>query len=250
MAQPIMSEGASGASGASDQSHADPVTARDLLDRVDKHARNWHSLIDSVLETHGHAARIHPEPLQPLPQWAVDRLEEKGQFRASFDEYIQLRDTLRESLDLSAGEGSNKRYEIWDPRPNRHFVRLEIRSESLVEAQERLATLKPKYPNAYIAQVDVRDKGGAVYGPELLHTLVGRIWHAGTFFPREGDEVFEIQDATGRTLSVEASFLRAHPIFERLSDEAKESVEASLQHTRRKIELCAEAAANSHEMQR
>jgi len=227
MATEIIPEGAAGAS---DFPHTDPVTTVELFKRLDEQARRWLSLIESTLETHRNAAHIYPEPREPLPQWAVDRLEDGGQLRASAEDYRLQRAMLREALDLASGEGSHTRYEIWDPRPNSRFVRLEIRSESLQEARERLDLLKERFPTAHIVQVDVRHTGGGASDPALLDTLVGKLWHAGTSYPSEGNEVFEIQDDTGRTVSVEAQVLRTHAIFERLSLEAQETVKHSVAH--------------------
>lgn len=229
------------AQGATGQSHSNPRTPRDLFDRTDKHVIHWLSLIESVLETHRFAAHIVPEPLEPLPQWAVDRLEDQGQLTASAEDYRLQRAMLREALRLASGEGSHTRYEIWDPRPNSRFVRLEIRSESLQEARERLELLKGRFPTAYIVQVGVRHTGGGASDPALLDTLVGKLWHAGTFYPSDGDEVFEIQDETGRTVSVESQVLRQHPIFERLSFEAQETVKLSARQSARNAILPGDA---------
>ena len=197
--------------------------ALDVLQRVGEIGIHWWSLIDSVLEAHKFHAHAHPEPLPPIPQWAVDRLMDQGRHRAAEEEFSQQRSLLKDWLHLAAGDGSQYRYEIWTTRGSR----IAFRFESLEDAAAELVKFKANYPDAFVARVHVMSGPG--FGrndsPELLDTLVGKtIHHIGTSMVGEEDE-FTVQDDTGRQVTVAASILRAHPIYERLDKRGRESLD-------------------------
>jgi hypothetical protein len=216
-----------------------PTTLQERFDLLDRVARYWEAAIESTLESHAFAAHTVP-PRDPLPQWAVDRLNALGRYEGGFPKsgeiYRQHRAEVREAIGLATGAGSKYRYEIWVPRGEGRVIRLERRCETLMEARERLAEVSAEFPTAYVAQVHVRDTANARGGVELLDTMIGAIWHAGTSFPQDGDEIFELQDSTGRTVSVPAPVLLEHPIYERLSDEAKAAVEYAIQRVFKKAQ--------------
>lgn len=209
---------------------SEPLTAFNCLERMDDLAMHWESLIQSVLESHNNAAHIYPDPIQPLPDWAVKRLKDEGQFKASGEKYRQSREMLKEALRLASGEGSSKRFEIWEKLPEPGYTRrLECGHETLRDARTGLANWKSEFPNAFIARVHVRDNGGHSDDPAMLDTLVGQMWHMGTAFPGGDEEdLITVQDRTGRNVTVPASVLAAHPVMERLSAKASASVHFSV----------------------
>lgn len=197
----------------------EPIDAFDVLERIGEIGVHWWSLIDSTLETHRHHDKVHPHPVDPLPQWAVDRLMDQGRHSASEREFFQSRDLLREWLHLAAGDGSQYRFEVWTSRG----CRLAFRHESLMDAAVVLDQLKPTHPEAFIARVHVLSCPG--YGrfddPALLDTLIGEVCHIGTFFGDE-EEQLTVQDETGRQVTVPASVLRKHSVCARLDKRGKE----------------------------
>ncbi len=60
--------------------------------------------------------------------------------------------------------------------------------------------------------------------PELLDTLIGSVYWAGVAFADGDGEEDEhtVQDSTGRTVTVSASVLCAHPAFERMTKDGQE----------------------------
>lgn len=204
----------------------DPIDAFDVLDRTGEIGVHWWSLIDSVLETHRHHDKVYPNPVEPLPQWAVDRLKDQGRHEASETEFRQKRDLLRDWLHLAAGNGSQYRFEVWTSRG----TRLAFRHESLQDAAAVLKQLKPDYPEAFIARVHVLScPGGRQDDPALLDTLIGTVCHIGTMMPG-GEEEYTVQDETGRQVTVLASVLRQHPVYVRLNKRGKESLDFYLEN--------------------
>ncbi len=199
----------------------EPIDAFDVLERIGEIGIHWWSLIDGVLETHQFHDKVYPHPVEPLPQWAVDRLKDQGRHSASEREFFQKRDLLREWLHLAAGDGSQYRFEVWTSR----CARLAFRHESLQEAAAALDQLKPKHPDAFIARVHVLSAPhGRQDDPALLDTMIGGIVHIGTFMLGEEEE-FTVQDETGRQVTVRASLLRDHAVYERLDKRGKESLD-------------------------
>ncbi|AOV02782.1 hypothetical protein [Delftia tsuruhatensis] len=201
----------------------DPVTAFDLLERIQEIAIHRESLIDSTLEAHICRANIHPEPLQPLPDWAVERLKDQGRAHALDEEFRNKMRLLKDWLHLAAGDGSQYRYEVWTGRGER----LSFRHESWAEAAAVLEKLKPMHPGACVCQVHVTAARPPVdCKPELLNTLLGAISHIGTWFGEGGSgDLIAVQDATGRQVMAPAETLRQHPVYERLEKHGKDYVE-------------------------
>lgn len=199
----------------------EPIDAFDVLERVGEIGVHWWSLIDSVLETHQLHDKVHPHPVEPLPQWAVDRLKDQGRHGASEREFSQKQGLLCEWLHLAAGDGSQYRFEVWTSRG----ARLAFRHESLVDATAVLDRLKPAHPEAFIARVHVLSgpASGRQDDPALLDTLIGTASHVATAMIGEEDN-FTVQDETGRQATVPASVLRQHPVYERLDKRGKESL--------------------------
>ena len=199
----------------------DPITAFDLLERVQSIANHWEGLIQSTLETHLCHANIHPKPLPPLPGWAVERLQDQGRALAVNEEFRYKVQLLEDWLHLSAGDGSQYRYEVWTSRGSR----LAFRHESWAEAAEVLDKLKPKHPDAFVCRLHVMSAHPpAECTPELLDTMLGAIRHIGTWFGESdtGGDLLAVQDATGRQAMVAAEILRQHPVYERLDKRGKE----------------------------
>lgn len=199
----------------------EPIDAFDFLERIGEIGIHWWSLIDGVLETHQFHEKVHPHPVEPLPKWAVERLKDQGRHSASEREFFQNRDLLREWLHLAVGDGSQYRFEVWTSRS----ARLAFRHESLQEAAAVLDQLKPQHPDAFIARVHVLSAPhGRQDDPALLDTMIGGIAHIGTFMLGEEEE-FTVQDETGRQVTVLASLLREHAVYERLDKRGKESLD-------------------------
>ncbi|WP_375576384.1 hypothetical protein [Paracidovorax oryzae] len=216
-----------------------PVDAFDVLDRIGEIGNHWWSVIDSLLEAHKFHDRCYPEPIEPLPQWAVDRLKDRRRHQASEHEYHHQRQLLRDWLHLAAGDGSQYRFEVWTSRGSR----LAFRHESLQDAAVVLEQLKPKHPDAFIARVHVRSgpPSGRQDDPALLDTLIGSVHHIGTFCMGD-EEKFTVQDETGRQVTVPASVLFKHPVCERLDKHGKESLAFYLESIKpRKERIRAEA---------
>lgn len=198
----------------------EPIDAHDVLERIGSIGVHWWSIIDSLLETHRHHKNIHPKPLEPLPQWAVERLEDQGRHESSEEEFTQQRRLLDEWHHLAVGDGSQYRFEVWNPSG----ARLAIRQDSWQEAAAILDQLKPQHPHAFIARVHVMSSHCWPTDPALLDTLIGKVQHIGTSFVGEEDQ-FTVQDDTGRQVTVLASVLRAHAVYERLEMRGKEALD-------------------------
>jgi hypothetical protein len=203
----------------------EPMEAIDFLERVESIGIHWWSTISSVLESHRHHDHIHPAPIEPLPQWAADRLNDHGQHESSEAEFTQQVKLLAEAVRLSAGDGSNYRYEVWTTRASR----LAIKHMSWEEAATVVDRLKGQFPDAFVARVHVKSSSSSTSDPALLDTLIGQIEHTGTTFRRAEEDLFAVRDETGREVTVKASVLRAHALYPRLSNEGKEAIEHYLQ---------------------
>lgn len=201
----------------------DPVTAFDLLERVQEIANHWESLIQSTLETHLCHSNIHPKPLPPLPEWAVERLQDQGRAQAVGEEFRNKVRLLEDWLHLAAGDGSQYRYEVWTSRGSR----LAFRHESWAEAAAALEKLKPQHPDACVCRLHVTAASPPVEcKPELLGTLLGAVSHIGTWFGEGGTgDLIAVQDATGRQVMVAAEILHQHPVYDRLDKRGKDYVE-------------------------
>lgn len=201
----------------------EPVTAFDLLERIQEIANHWECLILSTLETHLCHANLHPKPLPPLPDWAVERLKDQGRSQAVEQEFRTKMRLLEDWLHLAAGDGSQYRYEVWTSRGSR----LAFRHESWEEAAAVLEDLKPKHPDAHVSRLHVRSVAHPAWqSPELLDTLLGKVEHIGTKFGRCGEsDMLSVQDVTGRQVMVAAEILHQHSVYERLDKRGKDYVE-------------------------
>lgn len=200
------------------------IDALDVLERLRAIGSHWHSIIDSVLETHQYHDKIYPDPVEPLPKWAADRLKDQGRHRSSRDEFNDQEQLLKDWLHMAAGDGHGYRYEVWTSRGSR----LAFRHESWEEAAAVLDGLKAQHPTAFVAKIHVLNFGGIPEDPALLDTMIGMVSHIGTFMGgthEEDEEQYTVQDATGRQVSVPASVLRRHPVFERMDERGKQRLD-------------------------
>lgn len=78
--------------------------------------------------------------------------------------------------------------------------------------------------------------------PEMLATLIGGISHIGTFYG-DDEEEYTVQDETGRQVTVLATALREHPIYERLDKRGKESLDHYLKEDKPRKDAIRKAAA-------
>ncbi|ULR87211.1 hypothetical protein [Comamonas sp. B21-038] len=218
----------------------EPLDAEDLRTRAHEIGIHWWSIIDSILMTHRNHDRIYPEPLEPLPQWAVERLQDQGRHRSSEEEFSRTGRLLKEWLRLTSGEGSEHFFEIWTS----NGARLSVRHESWVKAADVLIELKKEHPTAFIARVHKLSgpPRGQILQPELLDTLIGAVDHIGTGFA-DDEEEYTVQDETGRQVSVLATTLRQHPIYERLNTRGKESLDHYLNEDKPRKDAIRKAAA-------
>lgn len=210
----------------------EPVDALDLLDRIKEIASHWECLILGVLETNSYCASVVPDPLPPLPDWAVGRLKDQGRMAAIEREFQDKVRTLEDWLHLASGHGSSHRFEVWTSRGSR----LAFRHESWQDAANVLDTLKPQFPDAFIAKIKVMDATPPTHcNAELLDTMVGRIQHIGTWFGEgEQAEMLAVRDETGRQVMTPAETLHQHPAYARLDKQGQEYVEHHMQRAARK----------------
>ncbi len=204
-----------------------PIDSFDILRRIENIGIHWWSIIDGVLETHQFHDRVYPDPVQPLLQWAVNRLKDQGRHSASETEFYQLRRLLKDWLHLAMGNGSQQRFEVWTNRGSR----LAFRHESWEDANAALERLKPRFPDAFVARVHVLSTPAHQSDPALLDTMIGEVSHIGTFMMSEEEE-YTVQDETGRQVTVAASVLRRHPVYERLNERGRESLDFYLERTK------------------
>lgn len=205
----------------------EPIDAHDVLERLREIGVHWWSIIDSVLELHDHCQHVHPDPLPPLPEWAVNRLRDQGRHSACEAEFFEKARLLNDWLHIADGSGSRYRFEIWTSKCSR----LAFRHESWQEAAEVLRQLKPTHPDAFIARIHIHTPlyHDLADNAALLDTFIGRVDHVGTSFGVSGGEDrFTVQDETGRQATVAASVLRQHPVYERLNKRGKESLDFSV----------------------
>lgn len=219
----------------------EPIDALDVLDRINDIGVHWWSIIDSILGAHKRALLGLEGAPERLPEWAADRLADMGRHDYNYDEHTDKVRLLKDWLHMAAGDGSQYRYEVWTSRG----ARLSFRHESWADAAKVLDELKPRHPEAFIARLHVMAAGHA-YGrglePEMLETLIGRISHVGTFYG-DDEEEYTVQDETGRQVSVLATTLRQHPIYERLDKRGKESLDHYLKEDKPRKDAIRKAAA-------
>lgn len=192
----------------------EPLTASDFAVRIEEIGVHWWSLIQGIFEMKG-TAQWNAEP---VPQWVLDTLSDQGRHRDTYEEHRVKAEGLRELLRAADGLPAKYIYEVWGDRN----TRLSLRHESIGDAMPELQRFKDsgKWPNAAIIKMHRMNTGAMASDPALLDTLVGQVWYAGVSLPLgEHDEhVFQIQDATGRTVSLPASKLRGHPVIERITN--------------------------------
>lgn len=216
------------------------IDAFDLLERIADIGYHWKSIIDSVLEAHHLHAHMQPTPIEPLPQWALERLSDQGRNRSSEIEHQHKLDLLEDWLHLAAGNGSQYRFEVWTSSG----TRLACRHQSLEEAAAILEQLKPLHPEAFIARVHVLSGGdrGLANDPALLETLIGKVSYIGTHVG-DGEEQYTVQDETGRQVTVAASVLAKHPVHARLEKRCKDSLAFYLNEYKARQEAIRTAAS-------
>lgn len=210
--------------------NAEVKTGHDFIQEANDIAVHWWSLIESVIECSKYA-----KDMEPLPEWAMKRLEDAGDFRPSYDRHYHALQRTHEVLRLAEGRGSSHRYEVWTKRGHR----LEIQHESMEQAQAACELAKQKYPDAFVARVRIKAPTYAGSDiPGLIDTLIGRVWWAGTAFGYdEKEDTYHLQDETGRTVSISASALRANKnIYSRLSPECRNRLEACFELDQQKQE--------------
>ncbi len=142
---------------------------------------------------------------------------------------------LKEALRLASGVGAAQRYEVWESAQGR---RLSIQHESIAEADAELGLMKERFPKAFIARVDVRMKWSLATDPALLDTMIGRLSRCSTTFRCSGEDNeedrIEIQDQTGRTVTLPASVVMAHPTFARISEKGRQAIAHSVERSARR----------------
>ena len=184
------------------------------LQRVSEFAGCWWSIFEMLREIDSHGVDGKGE----LPEWARARIGDWKQQHEAYDQMRRFMDDAKRSLALAEGQ-QNATFEIWTKRGHR----LDGRHEYWADADEALKKLAGRHADAYVCRVHRR---APVYGlctPELLDTLIGPIYWAGVAYGTgEGEEdEHTIQDATGRTVTVTTSTLVAHPVFHRMTKDAR-----------------------------
>lgn len=202
----------------------EPIDAFDFLDRIGEIGVHWWSLIDHVLELQ--SSKTGKE--QPVPEWALNILNDQGRHSSSNEDFRVQRDNLREILRLEQGK-STYCFEVWGDRT----TRLSLRHDSVADAMpERDYWRANGHPAAFIMKLHRRDNTSTAEGVAMLDTLVGAVRFAGVTLAQGDDDehVFQMMDETGRTVSLTASQLRGHPVIHRVHDKRNlESLQAWLQ---------------------
>lgn len=187
------------------------------LQRVEEFASCWWSIFEMLRE-----ADQYGEGLKgTLPQWARERLGDWRQQHEAHDEMRRYLDDAKRALALS--EGTQKAtFEIWTKRGHR----LDGQHEYRTQAEAALNELADRYPDAYVCRVHRMAAAVGDCQPDLLDTLIGRIYWAGVSFAREAGEedLHTVQDSTGRTVTVPTSTLRKHSAFDRMTQDGKDRV--------------------------
>ena len=93
------------------------LTGRNFMAKADAIAVHWYSLIDSVLETNKYGEKGKNEP---LPQWAVERLNDGGGLNSDYEEHLQQINMSKDALRLAEDGESANAFEVWD-RSGRHM---------------------------------------------------------------------------------------------------------------------------------
>lgn len=206
--------------------HPEAETASDFAIRLEEIGVHWWSLIHGIFEMRG-TERWEAEP---VPQWALDRLGDQGRHHDTHEEHRLKAEGLRELLRAADGLHPKYVFEVWGDRN----TRLSLRHESIADAMPDLVRFKEsgEWPKASIVKVHRMNTCSMASDPALLDTLVGQVWFAGVSLPLgdEDEHIFQIQDSTGRIVSLPASDLRGHVVIDRIINlRNKASLQAWLQ---------------------
>lgn len=202
----------------------DPIDAFDVLERIGEIGVHWWSLIDHVLEVQSSEAGKK----QPLPEWALDILKDQGRHRISNEDFRVQRENLREILRLEKGRATYC-FEVWGDRT----TRLSLRHDSIADAMPDLDYWRANgHPAAFIMKLYRRNNCSTAEGVAMLDTLLGEVLFAGVSLAHgeEDENLFQMMDETGRTVSLFASQLRGHPVIHRIRNKRNlDSLQAWLQ---------------------
>jgi hypothetical protein len=226
-----------------DRIQPQPKDSLDFLREMKAAGRKWHGILDSLLENHRCAAHVYPKPIDPLPEWAVKRIQEAGSAdELAFEQNARM---LAEAIRLSTGEGVAYRYEVWTERAEpRYMDRLHEGADNFADACAICDLFRCEFPKAFVTKVHVSDRRRRVNGMEWIDTLIPPLSNTSTTFGQGSEhDVFEVQDCTGRSVAVDALELRSHPIFEKLPDHFRERVDFSIKHTAEAVARLNGAAA-------
>ena len=202
----------------------EPINAFDFLDRIGEIGVHWWSLIEHVLEVQS----SETGKKQPLPEWALNILKDQGRHSASNEDFRVQRDNLREVLRLEKGQATYC-FEVWGDRT----TRLSLRHDSIADAIPDLEYWRANgHPSAFIMKLYRRNNCSTAEGVAMLDTLLGEVLFAGVSLAHgeEDENIFQMMDETGRTVSLLASQLRGHPVIYRIRDKRNlDSLQAWLQ---------------------
>lgn len=212
------------------------ITAFDFLERIESLYSHTEGRILSTLETDRFHANCVP-PVTPLPDWARERLLDQGRLDQAGTDFRSNVKALRTALQLAIDGVTSSTFEVWIPAKEPGYIRrYSTRIDSLEEARGMLAAVKDEFPTAYIAQTNRRSRPRGTDDLALLATLIGRVSIEGTFFPEDkADDIFEVEDETGRVVNVSATVLAGHEIFARLGKDDQAKVEFSVSRAARSV---------------
>lgn len=203
-----------------------PFTPFDFLERLGDLGKRFWGILELLQEEH----RVHSHQGEPLPEWALNLIKAGGPHRENYNEFCVQEKCLREALRLAEGEAATFVYEVWAD----NLTRLSLRHASVADALPDLERFKTSGPwaNAKIVQVYRRRIGRGAHDPHLLDSFIGDVAFLGiSLGEANGDEQqFQLEDETGRTVTLTARQLRGHPIIDRIgSRHNKASLVACLQ---------------------
>lgn len=195
------------------------ISAEDLaglqcLKRARDTAARWWSILEVLRESDGYGEGRRGS----LPQWARDAIGTWRQQHDAHEVFRELMDMAKEALKTSSGKASSHVYEVWS---SKNGMRLDGQFDFWADANRALTQVLERFPEAFIARVLRRQVVDRQDAPELLDTLIGEIYWSGAF-DLDDEDHHTVQDATGRCVTVAASVLLDHPVFERMSVAGRE----------------------------
>jgi hypothetical protein len=173
-----------------------------------------------------------------LPQWAQDLIGTYQQQHAAHEEFVKWSDMANHAVRLNEGKQVGV-FEVWTKRGHR----LDGQHAFWTEAESARERLSARFPDAFVTRVHPRAPVFSGDTADLLDTLIGRVFWCGVAFGGDDDEPdhHSVQDSTGRTVTVTAAELIAHPVFQQMTADAHQQIAMHEEHAQRRRERRAAA---------